>query len=59
MRYPSCLLLRMWRNARQASLEMAGDAEGFMRFHADRISVSGTSREEYKVSRDSTGKKFS
>jgi hypothetical protein len=33
---------------------MAGDADGFIRFHADRISVSGKSREEYKVSRDST-----
>lgn len=29
-----------------ASLEMAEDADGFIRFHADRISVSGTSREE-------------
>lgn len=29
-----------------ASLEMADDADGFMRFHADRISVSGTSRDE-------------
>jgi hypothetical protein len=54
MRYPSCLLLRICRNARQASLEMAGDADGFIRFHAERISVSGKSREEYKVSRDST-----
>lgn len=44
----------MWRNARQASLDMAGDAEGLMRFQAERMSVSGTSREEYNVSRDST-----
>ena len=29
-----------------ASLEMADDADGFMRFHADRISVSGTSSDE-------------
>ncbi len=29
-----------------ASLEIARDADGFTRFHADRISVSGTSREE-------------
>lgn len=49
----------MWRNAKHASLEIAGDADGFMRFHADRISVSGTSREEYKVSRDSTENKIS
>jgi len=36
----------MWRKARQASFEIAGDAEGFMRFQADRMSVSGTSSEE-------------
>lgn len=41
-----------------ASLEMADDADGFMRFHADLISVSGTSREEYRVSRDSTNNQF-
>lgn len=44
----------MCRNANVASLEIAGEADGLMRFHADRISVSGTSREEYKESRDST-----
>jgi hypothetical protein len=44
----------MWRKARHASFEIAGDAEGFIRFHADRISVSGTSSEEYRESRDST-----
>lgn len=39
-----------------ASFEIAGEADGLMRFHADRISVSGTSREEYRESRDSTVK---
>ncbi len=44
----------MCRKARVASLEIAGDADGFIKFQADRISVSGTSREEYNESRDST-----
>jgi hypothetical protein len=44
----------MCRKARHASLEMAEEADGLMRFHADRISVSGTSSDEYNVSKDST-----
>lgn len=44
----------MWRNARVASLEIVEEAEGLIRFHAERMSVSGTSRELYKGSRDST-----
>ena len=39
-----------------ASFEIAWEAVGFIRFHAERMSVSGTSREEYKVSRDSSGR---
>lgn len=54
MRKPSCLLFRICKKAKVASFEIAEDAEGLMRFHADRISVSGTSREEYRESRDST-----
>lgn len=37
-----------------ASFDMAGDAEGLMRFQADLMSVSGTSSEEYRESKDST-----
>lgn len=44
----------MCRKAKVASLEIAEEADGFMRFHADRTSVSGTSRDEYRESRDST-----
>ncbi len=46
MRLPSWRLLRMCRKARAASCEMEGVAEGLMRFQAERMSVSGTSREE-------------
>lgn len=45
MRKPSWRLLRMWRKARQASLLMEEPAEGLMRFQAERMSVSGTSRD--------------
>lgn len=41
-----------------ASLDMVGEAEGLMRFQADRISVSGTSRELYSGSKDSTGEPY-
>lgn len=37
-----------------ASLLIAGEAEGLTRFQAERISVSGTSRESYKACSDST-----
>jgi len=36
----------MCRKAKVASFDIAEEAEGFMRFQAERISVSGTSREE-------------
>lgn len=36
----------MCRKAKVASLEIPGDAEGLMRFQAERMSVSGTSRDE-------------
>ena len=45
MRKPSCRLLRMCRKARQASLLMEEEAEGLIRFQAERMSVSGTSRD--------------
>lgn len=54
IRNPSWRLLRMWRKARQASLLMEGPAEGLMRFHAERMSVSGTSRDSYRSSREET-----
>ena len=37
-----------------ASLLISGDAEGLTRFHAERISVSGTSRESYNGCKDPT-----
>lgn len=37
-----------------ASLEIAFDAEGLIRFQAELMSVSGTSSEEYRESSDST-----
>ncbi len=44
----------MWRKASAASFDNEGLADGLMRFHAERMSVSGTSREEYSGSREST-----
>lgn len=55
MRKPSWRLLRMWRKARQASLLIVEPAEGLMRFQAERTSVSGTSRDSYRSSREPTG----
>lgn len=55
MRKPSWRLLRMCRNARQASLLMVEPADGLTRFHAERMSVSGTSRDSYRSSRAGTG----
>lgn len=46
IRKPSWRLLRMCRKARVASLEIEDEAVGFTRFQAERMSVSGTSREE-------------
>lgn len=46
--------MRICKKARVASFEIAGDAEGLMRFQAERMSVSGTSKEEYRESNDST-----
>jgi hypothetical protein len=44
----------MCKKARVASLLIAGATEGLTRFHAERTSVSGTSRESYRGCRDST-----
>ena len=42
----------MWRKARAACFPIAGSLAGFTRFHAERRSVSGTSRLEYRPSSD-------
>lgn len=55
MRTPSCLLLRMCRKARQASLLIVDAADGLTRFHAERMSVSGTWSDSYKSPRALTG----
>lgn len=47
IRYPSCLWARMCRNANAASFDIVADADGLIRFHAERTSVSGTSSEAY------------
>src|SRR5579862_967501 len=47
-------MFKIGRKARAASLDIVDEAEGLIRFQADRMSVSGTSREEYRGSREST-----
>lgn len=47
----------MWRKARAASLEMVEEADGLTRFHAERMSVSGTERESYRSCNEETGQR--